>query len=108
MKADRRRGKEAETLFRALQTNRDSTLVEARPLTGRTHQIRVHLAESGHPVLGDVLYGPVSDNPQPATGNRPPASLALRAVSLAYHDPFHKRTIRIDAPVTEFCQRFGF
>ncbi|HKI71803.1 MAG TPA: RluA family pseudouridine synthase [Verrucomicrobiae bacterium] len=108
MKADRRRGKEAETLFRVLQTNRDSTLVEARPLTGRTHQIRVHLAESGHPVLGDVLYGPVSDNRQPATGNRPLASLALRAVSLAYHDPFHKRTLRIDAPAAEFCQRFGF
>ena len=51
----------AETHFLALGTTRlnnsDYTLVEARPLTGRTHQIRVHAAELGFPVLGDSLYG---------------------------------------------------
>ena len=108
MKVDARLGKDAETQFHVLQTNRDSSLIEARPLTGRTHQIRVHLTESGHPVLGDALYGPVSDNPQPATGNRPSASLALRAVSLAYHDPFQKRRIRVAAPPQGFCEQFGF
>jgi len=108
IKVDSRRGKEAITHFRVLQTDRDTTLVEARPLTGRTHQIRVHLAESGHAVLGDRLYGPLSDNPPPVSRNRQPASIALRAVTLIYPDPFQKRTIRIEAPGEEFCERFGF
>ena len=110
MKADSRRGKEALTQFRVLQAGEGTALIEARPLTGRTHQIRVHLAESGHPVLGDTLYDPVSANPQPATRNPQPqpASLALRAIALAYPDPFQKRTVRIEAPREEFCARFGF
>ncbi len=47
----------AETRFRVLQSADGRTLVEAEPLTGRTHQIRVHAAEHGFPVLGDALYG---------------------------------------------------
>ena len=54
---DRRAGKEAVTLFRAKQFFKDYTLVEAKPVTGRTHQIRVHLAYLNFPICGDVLYG---------------------------------------------------
>jgi RluA family pseudouridine synthase len=57
MKVDSREGKEAETHFRVVQKKEKLTLVEARPFTGRMHQIRVHLAESGCPVVGDELYG---------------------------------------------------
>jgi len=108
MKVDVRRGLEAETRFHVLQSGLESTLIEARPLTGRTHQIRVHLAESGHPVLGDRLYGPGSvktDNPPRASNDAP---TALRAAALNYWDPFQKRPVRIEAPIEAFCRQFGF
>jgi 23S rRNA pseudouridine1911/1915/1917 synthase len=54
---DRYRGKKSQTLFRLLLTAGNYSLVEALPATGRTHQIRVHLASLGHPVVNDPLYG---------------------------------------------------
>ena len=50
-------GEAAETHFTVIRRNRDHTWIEARPLTGRTHQIRVHMAGKGLPILGDALYG---------------------------------------------------
>ena len=50
-------GKASETRFRVLEVYRDATLLEAQPVTGRTHQIRVHAQVSGHPVAGDEKYG---------------------------------------------------
>jgi len=91
-------GKESETHFRVLQKKERFTLVEAKPLTGRTHQIRVHLAESGNPIMCDELYGKVEK------GYR----LGLRAVRLAYLDPFTRRRVDIRAPVEKFMAEFGF
>jgi 23S rRNA-/tRNA-specific pseudouridylate synthase len=100
MRADARHGKQAETQFRVLLGKGQTSLVEARPVTGRTHQIRVHLAESGHPVVGDRLYGP-----QAATDE---AELGLRAVRLAYVDPLTRQHVEIRAPSEEFVRRYGF
>ena len=72
--------------------------MEARPVTGRTHQIRVHLAESGLPVVGDKLYGREDAR----------LELGLRAVRLAYVDPFTRRRVEIRAPVEPFCREYGF
>ncbi len=49
-------GKESETYFRLLKTNGDYSLVELKPTTGRTHQLRVHMNYLGHPIVGDVVY----------------------------------------------------
>jgi 23S rRNA pseudouridine1911/1915/1917 synthase len=50
-------GKKAITGYRVLRREDERSLVECRPQTGRTHQLRVHLSEAGHPIVGDELYG---------------------------------------------------
>ncbi len=57
MSTKARVSREAVTLWRVIKTFKKAALIEAQPLTGRTHQIRVHLAAIGHPIVGDPLYG---------------------------------------------------
>jgi 23S rRNA pseudouridine955/2504/2580 synthase len=56
-RVDIRGGKRSVTIFRSLKAYRRQTLVECRPLTGRMHQIRIHLQYLGAPITGDTLYG---------------------------------------------------
>lgn len=109
MKLDPKDGKDAETAFKVLRTLGDRTLIEARPLTGRTHQIRIHLLEAGCPVVGDEIYGPVPGTPQAKTSVRSlHFPLALRAVRLEYVDPFQKKKVWIAAPQETFLREYGF
>ena len=50
-------GKEAETYYKVIKSNDKYSLVELKPKTGRTHQLRVHMKYLGHPILGDIVYG---------------------------------------------------
>ncbi|HAM71151.1 MAG TPA: hypothetical protein DCM86_05865 [Verrucomicrobiales bacterium] len=102
MRVDPRHGKPAETEFTLLAEGLGRSLLQARPITGRTHQIRVHAAESGCPVVGDPLYG-VAVPPR-----REPPPLGLRSVHLSYINPFDKRSVVIEAPTGDFLATFGF
>ncbi|MDP3974855.1 MAG: RluA family pseudouridine synthase [Candidatus Jorgensenbacteria bacterium] len=83
--------REAETRYRVVESfgNRFA-LLELHPKTGRTHQLRVHLAAIGHPVVGDTLYG--SKTPAPRQ--------LLHAAHLEFERPSH-RPISLDAPLPE-------
>ena len=87
---DNRRGKPAETRFRILKCFASHALVEARLMTGRTHQIRAHAYALGFPLLGDELYGSA---PTPLIG-RP----ALHAYSLTIQSPLTQTRQTFVAP----------
>jgi 23S rRNA pseudouridine1911/1915/1917 synthase len=83
-------GREAVTEVRVLQRARGLTLLEARPRTGRTHQIRLHLAAIGHPVVGDALYGGEAHAAFEAWMQRAGCRFErhfLHASTLAFHHP---------------------
>ncbi len=105
-------GAPAVTHFRVLETfGQAASMVECRLETGRTHQIRVHLAEIGHPVVGDPVYRPRSA----PRFSIPFGRQALHAQSLRLVHPFSHETIDVQAPlpadltelVTELRDRFG-
>ncbi len=90
-------GKPASTRFRALERFRDATLLEARPATGRTHQIRVHAAHAGHPVAGDGKYGSAELNRHMARKGL--KRLFLHAHSLTLRRPDTGRELQVSAPL---------
>lgn len=86
-------GKDAVTHYRLLASSADCSLVEVTPLTGRMHQIRVHLAESGYPLLGDTRYG----GPLQLGGVSLPRHM-LHALSLDFLHPITHTRLQITAP----------
>jgi RluA family pseudouridine synthase len=98
----------AQTSFRVLERGAGSLLVEARPHTGRTHQIRVHLAEGGHPIYGDAFYGgPVQLGPVRGLAMPVPRVL-LHAAELRFPHPVTQAEVAIGSPLPadfEACLR---
>lgn len=89
---------EVVTEFRLLETLAGCALVEARPASGHTHQIRVHLAQLGHPVLGDTLYG-LQRLEDPVLRAVP--RQMLHAAVLDFPDPETGVRRRLEAPVAQ-------
>jgi RluA family pseudouridine synthase len=87
---DRTQGKLAITHARVLERFAQHTLIEARPETGRTHQIRVHLAALDLPLVGDVLYRSTDTALLPRT--------ALHAGSIAFTHPITRESLQLSAP----------
>jgi len=87
---DDKYGKPSETRFKVITRHPTSALVEAKPMTGRTHQIRVHAYALGHPLLGDTLYS--------AEETDVIARPALHAYSLTIHMNEERRTFKVPYP----------
>jgi 23S rRNA pseudouridine1911/1915/1917 synthase len=83
---------QALTKYRVLAVANGHTLVEAQPITGRTHQLRVHFASLGHPITGDDLYG----TPTPLINRH-----ALHAASLTFPHPSTQSVMTVKAPPTK-------
>jgi 23S rRNA pseudouridine1911/1915/1917 synthase len=87
-------GKEAITRYRVISMSDSATTVEIDLLTGRSHQIRAHFSEAGHPLLGDLRY----DGPVTVTGS-PVARQMLHAGKLAFMHPVKKNQISFELPL---------
>ncbi len=97
-------GMAAVTRIKLLKNNPIFSLVEVRLLTGRTHQIRVHLAHAGHPVLGDDKYGDFELNRSLA--GQGVKRLFLHARRLAFDHPISHERLRLEASVPAEMARF--
>ncbi|HZN85952.1 MAG TPA: RluA family pseudouridine synthase [Burkholderiales bacterium] len=98
-------GKTAVTQVKPLAAGDDFSLLELRLLTGRTHQIRVHLAHAGHPVLGDDKYGDFALNH--ALAKQGVKRLLLHARRLAFAHPLTREAMRLEAPLPADMRRFA-
>ena len=88
--SDAAKGKWSETLYRVVKETPRFSLLDITLLTGRKNQIRVHLAEAGHPVAGDAKYGKKGDRI---------ARMALHARTLSFPHPHDGRPMEFEAPV---------
>ena len=89
------RGRAAFTRYRVLRRWPKFTLLEVRIGTGRTHQIRVHLASIGHPVVGDRLYGA----PAQVEGMPPLGRYFLHAHRIRFHRPAGGEEVSLESPL---------
>ncbi len=94
--SDTTKGKLSHTAYTVLKETKDHALLEVDLLTGRKHQIRVHLADIGHPVVGDKKYG---------KGIKAHQRLALHAKSISFRHPFTGEQLTFEARVPEYFNK---
>ncbi|HEY5596500.1 MAG TPA: RluA family pseudouridine synthase [Candidatus Bipolaricaulota bacterium] len=94
--SDPGKGKLSHTAYTVLKQTKDFSLLEVDLLTGRKNQIRVHLADIGHPVVGDRKYG---------QGKEVHARLALHAYSISFKHPFNGRQLAFEANVPLYFEQ---
>jgi RluA family pseudouridine synthase len=87
----------AETAFRLLKSNGAKSWLEVKPKTGRTHQIRLHCLEKGHPILGDRQYFCADNRGFP---------MALHARSLEFAHPISAKKIYVEAPAPSYWDSY--
>lgn len=98
MAINEKNGKPAVTHYRVLERFRNHTYMEFELETGRTHQIRVHMASIGHPLLGDTLYGS-GKNPYHLQGQ------TLHAMVIGFIHPSSGEYVEVEAPLPEYFQK---
>jgi 23S rRNA pseudouridine955/2504/2580 synthase len=98
-------GQEAETVFRRKSRGAEFSLLEAELLTGRTHQIRVHLAHLRHPVLGDDKYGDFELNKRLRREGL--KRMFLHAHSISFEHPLTGEPLRLEAPLPRELAEFA-
>jgi 23S rRNA pseudouridine955/2504/2580 synthase len=114
--ADDAAGKRSITLVRIVESLPGFTLLDVTLKTGRTHQIRVHLAHAGHPIAGDPTYGDFAANRSLArgtgAGGSEPASahrfdrMFLHAMALTFRHPASGEPMALAAPLPDACEAF--
>jgi 23S rRNA pseudouridine955/2504/2580 synthase len=97
-------GQEAETVFHLVERREDMSLLQAELLTGRTHQIRVHLAHLKHPVLGDDKYGDFELNK--ALRKRGLKRMFLHAAKLSFAHPLTRETLVLESKLPRDLAKF--
>ena len=102
MSSQTNKPRQSTTKWRVVKRYSNVTYVEAEPLTGRTHQIRVHFSESGFPLIGDKVYGGIKyQDKRILTISKLLNRQALHAVSLLFIHPRSKEKVRFEAPLSE-------
>lgn len=96
-------GKASLTRFRIQQRYKEGTLVEASPVTGRTHQIRVHALHAGHPIAQDPKYGDEAFDT--AMSERGLSRLFLHAWKLRFCHPVTQKDVAFEAPLDDILER---
>jgi RluA family pseudouridine synthase len=110
------KGKKSITLFKVLERFGKFTLVEANPLTGRTHQVRVHFADQGHPLAIDPIYGTADPvflsglkknyKAKPGEPEKPVINrLSLHALRISFKEPVEQKTLVLEAPLPKDFSR---
>ncbi len=106
VEAGHEEAKRSITLVKIARRYRDFTLLDVTIKTGRTHQIRVHLAHEGHPIVGDAKYGDFALNKSLARGEAHFERMFLHAQRLRFQHPASGEVIELEAPLPPECEAF--